>query len=580
VQGSGGGIYSKGPLSISFSVLSKNNASTYIGPAEYEKNGNGGAIYASQATTISDTTIGGEGAGNVAVNGGGIQMSGGNTLSVARSTFSYNDAVSGGGINVVSPAVAFTITNSTFSANRVRDSGAGISTNTSVTILNTTIANNVKDSGNKGTGINLVGGTVTLKNTLLANNLGGGASANCGKVGSGALSVVSFGGNLSTDATCNLTSSSDQQNVADPKIGPLALNDNALNGTFTHALLEGSPAIDKGITDGCPGDDQRGFVRPFDALVVGTKVCDVGAYELFIDRRDLAIVSMVAEASRVEVNTDVTLTITVSNTSPVLATGVVLSATLPSGASLTSGIFNGGTCSAAGPAVTCNLPSLATGTTFPVQLKVKFASAGENTVTASVTSSVLDPFPSNNSASLTVTVLTRADINLTAADLALQTGAQGTMAIVVKNEGTGDARKVALTGTVANGLTLISISDVALCATSGSSFNCLIPEILVNASRTISITVSAASAGTYNVAVSAAGDYVDPDAADNALSATVTVTAPVTPPVTPPPPVVSSDDDGGCTVSRTGRIDPLLPLLLGLGMIGLLLGGRRERAGD
>jgi uncharacterized repeat protein (TIGR01451 family) len=591
LQGSGGGIYSKGPLNISFSVLSKNSASTYVGLAPYEKNGNGGAIYASQATTISDTTIGGEGAGNLAINGAGIQMGGGNKLEIVRSTFSYNDAVSGGGINVVSPAVTFTITNSTFSANHVSDSGAGISTNTSVTILNTTIANNSKDSGNKGTGINQVGGTVTLKNTLLANNVGGGSSANCGMVGGGTVSILSFGGNLSTDASCNLTSQSDQQNVADPKIGPLALNDNALNGTFTHALLEGSPAIDKGITDGCPGEDQRGFVRPFDALVVGTKVCDIGAYELSIDRRDLAIVSMVADATRVEVNTDVTVTISVSNTSSVTATGVVLTATLPAGATLTSGTFNGGTCSATGTTVTCKLPDLASATAFPVQLKIKLASAGENIVSAAVSSAATDPFPSNNTASVTLIVLTRADMNLTAANVSVQTGVEGTVSMVLLNQGTGDAKKVVLTGSVPSGLTLVSISDTALCAINGAAFSCTIPEILASASRTIDIKVSSAMAATYSVAASVTGDYIDPDAADNAVTVTVTVTAPpvvqppVEPPVQPPvqPPVEppssavppAGGDDGGCTVNPSGRFDPLLPLLLALGMGGLLVSRRR-----
>ena len=579
VQGSGGGIYSKGPLNISFSVLSKNNARTLVGLAPYEKNGNGGAIYASQATTISDTTIGGEGAGNEAVNGAGIQMGGGNKLEVVRATFSYNFATSGGGINVVSPAVTFTITNSTFSANHVTDAGAGISTNAVVTILNSTIANNLMDTGNKGSGIQLVSGSAVLKNTLLANNLGASVSLNCGRVGQGSPSITSFGGNLSTDRTCNLTSSSDQQNVADPKIGPLALNDNVLNGTFTHALLEGSPAIDKGITDGCPGEDQRGFVRPFDALVVGTKICDVGAYELSIDRKDLAIVSMVADATRVEVNTDVTVAVSVSNTSSVTATGVVLTATLPSGATLTSGTFNGGTCSATGTTVTCKLPDLASATAFPVQLKIKLASAGANIVSAAVSSAAIDPFPSNNTASVTLIVLTRADMNLTAANVSVQTGVEGTVSMVLLNQGTGDAKNVVLTGAVPSGLTLVSISDTALCAINGAAFTCTIPEILANASRTIDIKVSSATAASYSVAASVTGDYIDPDAADNAVTVTVAVTAPpvVQPPVQPPSSAVppAGDDDGGCTVHPSGRFDPLLPLLLALGMGGLLVSRRR-----
>jgi uncharacterized repeat protein (TIGR01451 family) len=568
LQGSGGGIYSKGALSVSFSTLSKNTAKTLRngGLLEGDKIGNGGAIYASQATTVTDSTIGGEGAANVAINGGGIQMAGGNKLEVARSTFSHNDAISGGGINVVSPsAQPFTITNSTFSANHVTDSGAGINTNSSVTILNTTIANNVKDSSNKGSGLNLVGGTATLKNTLLSGNTGGGVSANCGKVGSGALSVVSGGGNLSTDATCNLTLSSDQQSVTNALLGPLALNDNALNGTLTHALLDGSPAIDKGVTDGCPSGDQRGSVRPFDALVVGTKVCDIGAYEVWVDRKDLAITSMVADPTRVEVNSDSTITVTVLNTATTTATGVVLTATLPSGATLTSGTFAGGTCNASGTTVTCSLPDLApAGLPATVTLAVQVASAGENVVSATVTSAAIDPFPSNNSASVTLVGLTNADLNLTAANVSLDTDEQGSVTLTILNQGAGDAKNVVLTGSVPDGVTLSAISDVALCSISGQAFTCNIPEILANASRAITLTVSSATEGTYTATAGVTGDIIDADATDNTVSATIKVEKP--------------DDGGGCTTNPNARFDGVL-----LGLVAFALGGlmlRRRRSGE
>jgi hypothetical protein len=61
----------------------------------------------------------------------------------------------------------------------------------------------------------------------------------------------------------------------DPKLGPLADNGGP---TRTHALLPGSPAIDRGNTDVCSADpvggvDQRGVTRPQGAA------CDIGAYE-------------------------------------------------------------------------------------------------------------------------------------------------------------------------------------------------------------------------------------------------------------------------------------------------------------
>jgi hypothetical protein len=287
LQGNGGGIYSIGPLTVSLSTLSNNLASTVAGALN---NGNGGAIYASGALTLTDSTVGGAGAGNVAINGGGIQFAAGNPLTIERSTLSHNEAVSGGALNVVSlSAQPITLINSTISANRATDAGAGLNLNSDASILNTTIANNakdVKDSSSKGSGLNQISGTVTLHNTLLANNTaidasGAVISANCGETGTATATVASAGGNLSTDATCGLAPLTDQV-VADAMIGPLALNGNLLNGNLTHALLVGSPAVDKGTLTDCPAVDERGVTRPFDALVAGTKVCDVGAFEVAV----------------------------------------------------------------------------------------------------------------------------------------------------------------------------------------------------------------------------------------------------------------------------------------------------------
>ncbi len=63
----------------------------------------------------------------------------------------------------------------------------------------------------------------------------------------------------------------------DPKLGPLAANGGP---TPTHALLAGSPALDKGSATGA---DQRGLARPFDLQGIGPAAggngADIGAYE-------------------------------------------------------------------------------------------------------------------------------------------------------------------------------------------------------------------------------------------------------------------------------------------------------------
>lgn len=71
----------------------------------------------------------------------------------------------------------------------------------------------------------------------------------------------------------------------DPLIGPLQMNGGP---TATHALLRGSPAINKGNCFGVH-QDQRGEFRPFDypgiSFAPGGDGSDIGAFELHLNER-------------------------------------------------------------------------------------------------------------------------------------------------------------------------------------------------------------------------------------------------------------------------------------------------------
>ena len=156
-QGSGGAIYSKDVMTIDNCVFRGNVAYSIINDV---KVGNGGAINASQYTEIHNSTFGSDVAidadSNKAINGGALFMTGGNPVVITNTTLSYNDAISGGGFNVrvKSAGMRVDITNSTISGNHVTDSGAGVETNAPMYLTNVTIANNMKDSNNKGSGFN------------------------------------------------------------------------------------------------------------------------------------------------------------------------------------------------------------------------------------------------------------------------------------------------------------------------------------------------------------------------------------------------------------------------------------------
>ncbi len=195
----------------------------------------GGGLTANVPTEVIGSTFANNSAG--AIGGGIFAGFNGNTV-VRNSTFSNNVAIVGGGIAATGPA---SLTNLTFVANRANDNGGGIYTNNS--------------------------GAMTVRNTLLSGNLVGAEVRNCG---SGGTSVItSAGGNLADDTACaTFTEGTDKLNT--PAGVNLTLADNG-GPTFTHALLEGSAAINAAVPAACPSTDQRGFGR------VGA--CDIGAFE-------------------------------------------------------------------------------------------------------------------------------------------------------------------------------------------------------------------------------------------------------------------------------------------------------------
>src|SRR5262249_22733382 len=98
-------------------------------------------------------------------------------------------------------------------------------------------------------------GVVNLVNTIVAKNTASDCSAK----------VTSSDHSLDGDGSCGV----DGLSGVDPRLGPLVDNGGP---TTTHALLDGSPAVNAGNPGACPAVDQR-----FAPRVNG---CDLGAFEL------------------------------------------------------------------------------------------------------------------------------------------------------------------------------------------------------------------------------------------------------------------------------------------------------------
>lgn len=230
----GGGISSNGTLTLRNVTVSGNTAT-----------GGGGIESQFGTLTLENTTV----SGNTALGGGGISVLGG-TVYVRNSTLSGNSAVDGGAV-VTDFGGTLVIVNSTVSGNASGNGAIRNYVGTTVSISSSTVT---RDAGR-----GVVGVAITLRNTIVANNGAGDCQG-----------AVSAGHNVDSDNSCGLTAPGDRPAV-DPMLGPLADNGGA---TETHALNDGSPAIDAGGAD-CPppATDQRGTFRP-----QGDR-CDIGAFE-------------------------------------------------------------------------------------------------------------------------------------------------------------------------------------------------------------------------------------------------------------------------------------------------------------
>ncbi len=278
--GQGGGIRNDGTLSVTNSSLLGNTAgggkgTSLVGP------GVGGALYNNGGATIEGSTL----ARNIARGGdsssakGGAGLGGGfynsnagaAVLNVANSTVSQNRTVGG---NSVGNETSANLGGGFFT----EGGGSG-----SLTITGGTIALN---EAADGTGILISGGDVTLSNTLVANNGGTGGDPSFhdvrGAVNSASqYNLIGDGSDLTgiSDGTNGNQIGGDSNPIIDAKLGPLQANGGS---TETHALLSGSPALDKGKALGLI-KDQRGLSRPYNDPSIpnapGGDGSDIGAYE-------------------------------------------------------------------------------------------------------------------------------------------------------------------------------------------------------------------------------------------------------------------------------------------------------------
>lgn len=264
--GSGGGILNDGNLNLINSTISSNTAISFAG------SGGGILVLFNGSVTMTNSTV----FGNISRRqGGGIHNVNG-TVEIIKSTVFGNRVLEGnpGGGGILNRFGSLNLINSTVSSNTVvagGGAGGGIYNDAGiVNLIYSTVSSNM---GYVGGGIFNAAGTTVATGTIIGNNPTSLIDTDCSNAPGATL--VSGGYNLvQYPHNCVFSSIGDITN-RDPLLGPLAQHG---GDTLTHALLNGSPAIEK-VPNGINGcgttitTDQRGVARPYYSK------CDIGAYE-------------------------------------------------------------------------------------------------------------------------------------------------------------------------------------------------------------------------------------------------------------------------------------------------------------
>ncbi|HMF05149.1 MAG TPA: hypothetical protein VKH17_10065, partial [Acidimicrobiia bacterium] len=244
----------------------------------------------------------------------------------------------------------------------------------------------------------------------------------------------------------------------------------------------------------------------------------------------------------VTAGTNLTYTISATNSGSAPAAGVTVTDAVPGGTSFVSATPSVGTCTGTST-VTCSLGSIAPSATATVTLVVHVGASVSNgtviTNTASGATSTPESNTTNNSATATTTVTTAADLAVTKTDAPdpVTAGNNITYTITITNNGPSDAQNVVFTDTppanTGNAGFSLNSGPPAACGLvllgSPGAPSCSFATFPSGATANITLVVKVdplAPGGAYtNTANATSSTTTDPNPANNAASATTTVIA-------------------------------------------------------
>ena len=228
--------------------------------------------------------------------------------------------------------------------------------------------------------------------------------------------------------------------------------------------------------------------------------------------------------------TTISWTVTVRNSGPSTARGVVVTDPIPAGINGASASINGTPCAVENGVLTCPLGDLTPAAAAEITVTGTVDQARTEPVanTATVASQTTDPNGDNNTATATTEITASADLAITkAADPGFTAGDTVGWTITVRNDGPSTATGVEVTDQLPAGLNnpTARLGDVD-CAINAGVVTCPIGTLASGDSRQIRITGTLAAdyqGATIANTAQTRSQTPDPDGADNSVTTTTPV---------------------------------------------------------
>ncbi len=342
-------------------------------------------------------------------------------------------------------------------------------------------------------------------------------------------------------------------------VAALVLSSAGGSGSLTPAQLTAilaANAVDRTDSGGAAGPDN----------VWGAGVLD--AFSAAYDRADLGVTQDCLPNGPADAGALHTCTVTVTNDGPSVARAVTVQDAITSTGAFTVSSPTTGCTAPAGPqvaaaSVTCALGDLASGASIVAQVRVSAAEPQDVNAVATASAGTVDPDPSDNTASDTLTIVGVADLSLSKSaptDATAGTTIQWTT--TVQNDGPSTARDVQVSDVVPAQVSGVSVSGsngascvVGVPGDSTQPAICSFGNVGDGADRTmtVSATINPAFVGLLSNDATVISSTSDPDDSDNSATASTTVaaSADVTATLLDDPDPVSA----GRTLDYTARVD-------------------------